>query len=183
MILMSRHLTEYLDIPEHIVIRINLAWEHSVDQLLNDISKLNHSIFLDMPIGRKKPPANQWPFELVNEIASKIPNIHYLGVSNVDTVEQLTEYISKIDSQLQIVPKIESVEAAQNIDQLINILPKKPPLHRYIMIDHDDMCSDIIKRSLDPALLYTDFIFPVIQKCKKQDVGVLRTAGVVFCDH
>jgi hypothetical protein len=50
------------------------------------------------------------------------------------------------------------------------------------MIDHDDLFSDMIKNNIDPSALYNQYILPIVRRCKKYDVRVLRTAGVVFCD-
>ena len=41
----------------------------------------------------------------------------------------------------------------------------------YIMLDHDDLCSDIIRHGLDPAIMYTDYIFPLTDFCKDNNIN------------
>jgi len=185
MILISRHLTDYLDIPDFFIVRINLAWEHNLEELLNHISLINNPIFLDIPIGRKKPPNNTWNNSEIIQACIQEPLIQYLAISNVecnnDYAQIQTDLVSaQIHNRVCIVPKIESIKAVQNIDEIVTSLFTMP--QRTIMIDHDDLFSDMIKNSVDPSLLYTEYILPLVRKCKKYDVRVLRTAGVVFCD-
>lgn len=185
MILVSRHLTDYIDVPDFFTIRINLAWEHDIEELLNHISMLKNDIFLDIPINRKKPPNNKWDINKIIKACQDEPLIKYLAISNVEEPKDYEEILYAI-SNLQelynvcIVPKIESVKAAEHIELIIGGLPKIP--QRTIMIDHDDMFTDLMSRDIDPSTLYTNYILPIIRKCKKYDVRVLRTAGVVFTD-
>lgn len=186
MILVSRHLTDYIDVPDYFIIRINLAWEHDMSELLNHISKLNNDIFLDIPINRKKPPNNSWDVSKIIQACVTEPLIKFLAVSNVESPEDYAE-IKKGLQQTQILdrvciaPKIESVFAAKNIENIVSDLPKTP--QRTIMIDHDDMFSDMVAKNIDSSLLYTDYILPIVRKCKRYDVRVLRTAGIIFTDR
>lgn len=186
MILVSRHLTDYMDIPNNFIVRINLAWEHNLEQLMQHISFLNNPIFLDIPIDRKKPPNNQWNICSIIQATINEPLIKFLAISNVESAAIIREYrelLSKnnIDERVCIVPKIESIAAIENIEEIVNLLPTIP--QRTIMIDHDDLFSDIIKKNKDPGGLYTEYILPSIRKCKRYDVRVLRTIGVAFSDN
>lgn len=184
MILVSRHLTDYLKIPDYFIIRINLAWEHDLPELLNHISKLNHDVFLDVPTNRKKPPNNEWDMKNILEACQQEPLIKYLAISNVECIEDYQDILTSIiglNLSVCIVPKIESVKAANNIETIVSHLPTSP--QRTIMIDHDDMFSDMVSKDIDPSLLYTEYILPIIRKCKKYDVRVLRTAGIIFTDR
>lgn len=185
MILVSRHLTDYIDLPDYFVIRINLAWEHNLEELLNHISLLHNPIFLDIPIGRKKPPNNNWQTDDILKACIEEPLIQYLAISNVESSLHYKEIQEKliendIAARVCIVPKIESIKATENIEEIVNALWTIP--QRTIMIDHDDLFSDMVKNGVDSSLLYSQYILPLVRKCKKYDVRVLRTAGVVFCD-
>jgi hypothetical protein len=185
MILVSRHLTDYIDLPDYFVIRINLAWEHDIAELLNHISLLHNPIFLDIPIGRKKPPNNEWNTNDIIQACVQEPLIQYLAVSNVESSEHYQEVKNSLEScaiqsRVCIVPKIESIKATQNIENIL--LGLNTELQRTIMIDHDDLFSDLIRNNIDPSTLYNQYVLPVVRRCKKYDVRVLRTAGVVFCD-
>ena len=186
MILVSRHLTEYIDLPDYFIIRINLAWETNLEVLLNHISSLKNPIFLDIPIGRKKPPNNTWNTDDIIKACLEEPLIQYLAISNVESTEHYSVIRSKLaknnlSSRVCIVPKIESILAADNIDIIVAGLDTEP--QRTIMIDHDDLHADMVKNGIDSSLLYNKFVLPIVRKCKKYDVRVLRTAGVVFCDN
>lgn len=185
MILVSRHLTDYIDLPGYFVIRINLAWEHNLEELLNHISLLSNPIFLDIPVGRKKPPNNCWEIADIIKACNEEPLIQYLAISNVESPQDYTKIQTalsntSIQCRVCVVPKIESTKAVENIEEIVNYLDTIP--QRTIMIDHDDLFSDMIKQNIDSSLLYSQYILPLVRKCKKYDVRVLRTAGVVFCD-
>jgi hypothetical protein len=186
MILVSRHLTDYIDFPPYFIIRINLAWEHDLQELLNHISTLSNPIFLDIPIGRKKPPNNQWNIDNIITACKEEPLIQYLAISNVECQKDYNEIQQKLTNdhltnRVCIVPKIESIKAVENIDNIIIALDTEP--QRTIMIDHDDLFTDLMKNNVEPSKLYNEYILPVVRKCKKYDTRVLRTAGVVFCDN
>jgi len=188
MILASRHLTDYIDLPEHFVIRINLAWEHDIEELLGHIAKLKNDIFLDIPIDRKKPPNNEWELDEIFGACKEESSIKYIAISNVEKAEDIDEWYDclkrhNLEHQICIVPKIESVQAATNIGNILIALPSPNLMtQKTIMIDHDDMFSDIVKLGLDSNSLYTDYIIPIVRACKRRDVRVLRTAGIVFTD-
>ena len=48
------------------------------------------------------------------------------------------------------------------------------------MIDHDDLCADLVRQDQDPAVMYTDYINPLLAICKVNGCQALRTQGVVF---
>ena len=54
-----------IPIPEGSIFRINLAWINTLDELKSILMKYEHSkIFMDLPIGRTKPPNNKYSFGL-----------------------------------------------------------------------------------------------------------------------
>ena len=54
MLIISQNITDYeLDFPKDTILRINLAWCNSLDELESILKKnANHGIFVDLPIGR-----------------------------------------------------------------------------------------------------------------------------------
>ena len=60
MLIISQNAINYeLGIPKDTVLRINLAWCNSIDDLESILKKnSNYGIFVDLPIGRVKPPNN-----------------------------------------------------------------------------------------------------------------------------
>ena len=193
MLLMSRHLTEYNIVPAGAVIRINLAWEPSLEKLEEHLDTLTHHVFLDIPFGRKKPPCNTYTTEDILHICEGYDSIRYLGVSQVEEQEQLMTWIVKAPSKINVVPKIESMQGIKNIESICNVL--RTP--KTIMLDHDDLFQDLCTQNtvavplipgetyghIDPSRMYEDWINPLISECDKMGVRVLRTAGVVFTER
>ncbi len=54
MLLISQNLAKYnMGFPKDAVFRVNLAWVNNIQELIDTLKKhKNHSIFLDLPIGR-----------------------------------------------------------------------------------------------------------------------------------
>ena len=139
-----------------------------------------------IPAPRKKPPNNVWKTSDIIAACVQEPLIQYLAISNVESYEDCREIHDALEScqlhnKVCIVPKIESIKGVNNIDDTLDALYTNP--QRTIMIDHDDLFTDLVKNNIEPSHLYTIYILPLIRKCKKYDVRVLRTAGVVFCDN
>ena len=179
MLLMSRHLTEYNIVPANAVIRINLAWEPSLEDLRIHLAELTHHVFLDIPSGRKKPPSNNHNMSDIFDICRDHSSIKYLGISQVEDPEQLMPWIVK--TSVNIVPKIESIKGIQNIEEVCKVL-RKPSI---IMLDHDDLFQNLCDNrslSVEPSRMYEDWINPLLEKCKNIGVRVLKTAGIVFTE-
>jgi len=74
----SQNLMNYnIPIPEGSIFRINLAWINTLDELKTILKKYEYSkIFMDLPIGRTKPPNNKYSFDdLMPILLIKIFNI------------------------------------------------------------------------------------------------------------
>ena len=50
------------------------------------------------------------------------------------------------------------------------------------MLDHDDLYSILIKNK-EPATKFTDYIKKLTEFCRKNNVVLLRTIGVIFSDE
>ena len=179
MILISRHLTEYGLVPANAVVRINLAWEASAEQLGNHLLQIENPVFLDVPVGRIKPPLYRWNPGDVVEMVSLYENIRYVGVSNVGEPDDLMFWIVKLPKRVTIVPKIESVWACRNFRQIEQVLG--PP--KTVMLDHDDLFHDMIRRGEPPGDLYVKYVDEMADFCRREGISLLRTAGVVFSNE
>ena len=73
----SQNITNYgIPIPDDSILRINLAWINTLDELKTILEKHVHSkIFLDLPIGRTKPPNNKYSFDDLITIITSNKNI------------------------------------------------------------------------------------------------------------
>jgi citrate lyase beta subunit len=176
----SQNIINYgIPVPENSILRINLAWINSIKELEIILQKNNNSdIFLDLPVGRTKPPNNKYSFEDVVLILQKNENIQYLAISNVNSAENIKELIKKIPKQVSLVPKIESPEGVKNIGEIIKVLGDK----KIIMLDHDDLYSNLIKKNEKPEK-FKEYILNLSNFCQKNNVIMLRTIGVIFSDE
>ena len=176
----SQNISNYnIDIPNDSILRINLAWVNTMDELVSLLKKHESSqIFLDLPIGRTKPPNNKYSFNDLIKIISINKNVRYFAISNVNSSNDLIEFIAKVPSHVTIVPKIESPDGVANIDEITKSLGNE----KIIMLDHDDLFSNLIKRNENPEK-FKEYITNLTDFCKKNNVVMLRTIGVIFSDE
>jgi citrate lyase beta subunit len=175
---MSRHLTEYNVVPAGAVIRINLAWEPSLDKLGEHLDELTHHIFLDVPCGRKKPPNHSYTMNDIMHMVLQYRQIKYVAISQIEEVEQVQPWVRCMGKAVNIVPKIESRRGIENIRDITDCLGSR----KTIMLDHDDLFQEMIVNGVNPDDLYEVWIKQLLIECKHIGVRVLRTAGVVFSD-
>ena len=180
MLILSQNITNYnISTSEDSVLRINLAWCNSIEELKRILDKRKQSkIFLDLPIGRLKPPNNKYSMDELIPILECYEQINYFAVSNVESAEDLLPFLDKIPKRISIVPKIESPDAIIKIDEIVNALKDDK---KTIMLDHDDLFSSILRKKEDPES-FQDYIRKLIDYCEKNNVSLLRTVGVVFSD-
>ncbi len=188
MLLVSSHILDCNEVklPDDVVIRVNLAWLAGYNMACMKLEQIKYDIFLDNPIDRVKPPSNKYTMSDIVCLINKFPNIKYLAVSNVEHGVDLVPFqIAIYPSHVKIVPKIETIEGIKNIQNIVDIIycVNSIPLivsMNYIMLDHDDLCSDLIRNGVDPSLMYIDYINPLIKFCKANNINLLRTQGVIF---
>jgi len=176
----SQNLTNYdIPLPENSIFRINLAWINTLEELRSLLKKYtNNEIFLDLPIGRTKPPNNKYSFEDLISILVSNKNIKYFAISNVNSSDDIKKFIDKIPEHVSLVPKIESPEGVLNIKDITDTLGDE----KIIMLDHDDLYSNLIKKNENPEK-FKDYITNLTEFCQKNNVMVLRTIGVVFSNE
>ena len=181
MLLISQNIKNYYNfkLPDDVVLRINLAWCNSLDELEKIISNVKDSkLFLDLPQGRIKPPNNKYSLDEMVPILESNPQIKYFAVSNVEGKKDLDPFLEKIPKNIIIVPKIESPKAVDNIKEIFESLREKKKM---VMLDHDDLFSSIIKQNIDKNQ-FEIYIQRLAKFCSKNNVLLLRTVGVMFSD-
>jgi citrate lyase beta subunit len=179
--IISQNTTNYgIQVPNDTILRINLAWCSSVKQLKTILDKhKNNSIFLDLPIRRIKPPNNKYTLDDLVPVISSYNQIRYFAISNVESSDDLEDYIQKIPPNIILVPKIESPTAIQNISEIVNAIPTD---EKVLMLDHDDLFSKIIKNN-EPVDNFKKYIQKLSDYCNSNKIILLRTIGVMFSDE
>ena len=179
--IISQNIINYgIEIPDDTILRINLAWCSSVKQLRNILEEhKNNSIFIDLPIKRIKPPNNKYTLNDLISVISSYNQIKYFAISNVESANDLEDYIQKIPPNIILVPKIESPIAIQNVSEIVNAIPTD---EKILMLDHDDLFSKIIKNneSIDS---FQNYIQKLSDYCNSNKIILLRTIGVIFSDE
>ena len=179
--IISQNIINYgIEVPDNTILRINLAWCSSVKQLRNILEEhKNNSIFIDLPIKRIKPPNNKYTLNDLISVISSYNQIKYFAISNVESANDLEDYIQKIPPNIILVPKIESPIAIQNVSEIVNAIPTD---EKILMLDHDDLFSKIIKNneSIDS---FQNYIQKLSDYCNSNKIILLRTVGVMFSDE
>jgi len=175
----SQNLKNYnISIPDDAILRINLAWINTLDELKSLLKKYENSkIFLDFPIGRTKPPNNKYSLDDLLRIIVSNKNINYFAVSNVNSADDLKRFTDKVPEHVSLVPKIESPEGVLNIKEITDMLGDE----KIIMLDHDDLYSNLIKKNENPEK-FKNYIIDLTEFCQKNNIIMLRTIGVIFSD-
>jgi len=179
LIITSQNLANHeINLPKDAIFRINLAWCDSIAEFENILNRhKNNYFFVDLPINRVKPPNNKYTIEDLMPIIKSHDHIRYFAVSNVESSDDLKKYIEILPNHIIIVPKIESPAAVDNIEDIVNVLPQE----KIVMLDHDDLFSSLLKQN-KPASDFKDYIKKLVTYCKKNNVKLLRTIGIVFSD-
>jgi len=180
MFLISQNIENYnITLPKDFVFRINLAWCNSLEELKEKLLKnKNTDFFIDLPIGRIKPPNNKYSLEDLIPIIEDNQQIKYFAVSNVESKNDLQQFLDKLPEHLNIVPKIESPTGVENIKEICDQLRTE---RKIIMLDHDDLFSSIIKNNGDKEN-FQEYIKKLVNFCNQNNVSLLRTVGVMFSD-
>ena len=180
MLLASQNMLNYdLMLPKDVVFRINLAWCNTLKELKSILSNNKKSeFFLDLPVGRIKPPNNRYSLDDIISIIKENSSIRYFAVSNVENSSDLQPFLDKLPDYINIVPKIESSKAVLNIREICDSLKTE---RRIVMLDHDDLFSSIIRNNEDKNS-FQEYIKKLISFCDEENISLLRTVGVMFSD-
>ena len=94
-------------------------------------------------------------------------------------MSNLDSFRNVIPEHITIVPKIESPQGVQNIDEIVNSLNSS---EKVIMLDHDDLYSNILKAKKNISSFQT-YVSELKNYCQDNNVVLLRTIGVIFSDE
>ena len=180
MLLVSQNIGNYeISIPDDTIFRVNMAWCNSIPELEEKLTKNSNSkFFIDLPIGRIKPPNNRYTLDEMIPVLENNENVKFFAVSNVESSNDLKEFLEKVPDRISIVPKIESPNGVLNIDDICTALKSK---EKVVMLDHDDLFSNIV-RNKEKKENFQMYIKKLDDYCQKNKISLLRTVGVVFSD-
>jgi pyruvate kinase len=171
MLLLSNNLKGKIEFPAKHIVRVNSAWVKSEKDLNKILSENKDSdVFLDFPSGRTKPPKPTLTLMQLLQTMRLHKNIKYFAVSNAEDEEQL-ENIKNLMGDVQLVPKIETLEGVRKIEKILRASKCKK-----IMLDKDDMWVDCKA----DCKVYENAIGILKDKCSELGIKVLELKGVVF---
>ena len=179
MLIVSQNLSNYdVELPSHVVFRINLAWISDLKSLTQILEKFpERNIFLDLPKNRTKPPNNKYSIDELKPILESFSNIKYFAISNINSINDLQPFQEILGDKIILVPKIESPEGIKNIGSICDSLK----IEKIVMLDHDDLYSSMIKQN-DDKNNFQKYIKSLVDYCDENNVKLLRTIGVIFGD-
>lgn len=161
-----------VDTPNDAVIRINTAWVNTVKALEEELLAIGdeYEVYLDYPIGRKKPPLPQITWGELLDIVERHENIKYFAWSNAEKPEDLAFAREKLPERVMIVPKIETLVGVLHLEKIVEAAKTK-----LIMIDKEDLYT----AAKDPEL-YQHFLEHARKKAKTLGVEAIELKGVIF---
>lgn len=179
MLIISQNLVKYrMPFPKGTIYRINLAWINNINELVKILKQHeNQPIFLDLPIGRVKPPNNKYSMEDLVPLIESYKQIKYFAISNVESPDDMSRHLRLLPNII-IVPKIESPAGINNIKEITDSL-RDPKM---VMLDHDDLYR-VLERKNEASSKFTIYIDKLVDFCKKNNITLLRTRGVIFSDE
>jgi len=181
MIIVSQNMANYdIPLPRGCIYRINLAWVNEINELKSLLKKhTNQKIFLDLPVGRTKPPNNKYTLDDLIPILNEYSNIKFLAISNVNNKNDVIKYLHDLPKSITLVPKIESTDGIDNINEIIDTIPSQDKI---VMLDHDDLYSSIMAKH-NSSSLFKKYFLELSDFCNENNVILLRTVGVIFSDE
>ena len=178
MIIASQNILNYgVELPAGAFLRLNLAWHYnlkSAKKLLYEYE--GYEIFLDVPMGRKKPPNFTHEINDIMALVANFSNIEYVAISNIENSGQVI-YYQGLFSRVKIVPKIETYIGIRNARDIIQALNYRD---KVIMLDHQDLHSDLISMGREDE--YLELVGILEKTCQEKGALLLRTVGVVFSE-
>lgn len=176
MLVVSNHLlnTSDLPFPGHVVVRVNVAWIPTKDELISTLSKITHDIYLDYPQGRTKPPRPKISLDDAISMAHRFPKVKHFAVSNVEDPEAIFAIKVQLPSRVALVPKIETKKGIENLEAIVAKIQ-----NRHIMFDKEDLYIDVNRDAIE----FERLVELTRQKSKALGIGILELHGVVFLPY
>jgi len=174
MLIISQHAKLlHIPFPDYTVFRVNVAWVKSRKELFHLLGEIKNDVFLDFPEGRFKPPTPVLGFDDLLEAIEKFDNIKYFGMTNVKKAKNIIEMRKKIPERILLIPKIESREGVDNLEEIAGQLRKN---ENYIMLDKEDLYTDLKNHKE----LFEKYVRLVRDKSKRSNIKVIELQGVIF---
>lgn len=174
MLLISNNIESLgMKFPEDVVVRINTAWVNTYEALDKELKRLeayNLPIYLDYPIGRKKPPLPKMTWENILEFAYNCKLVKYVAWSNAEKPEALLEARKDLPDSVMLVPKIETLIGVLNLEEIV-----KASQTKVIMIDKEDLAS-----AANDPIVYQHFLEYARKKADTLNVKAIELKAVVF---
>ncbi|MEK7585331.1 MAG: hypothetical protein AAB455_02375 [Patescibacteria group bacterium] len=176
MIIVSNHLLSKtkLSFPDHVVVRVNIAWVKSEAELKKILTEIKHDIYLDYPQGRTKPPKPTLDLAQAIALAKKHKHVKYFAVSNVEDPEAIGKIRKQLPKNIELVPKIETKKGVRNIEKIVAKIKNK-----YLMLDKEDLYLDVDR----DADTFECLIELAREKSRQSGTQILELHGVVFSPH
>jgi len=176
MIIVSNYLLDKTDLhfPDHVVVRVNVAWQKDLEQLRGILKNTRHDIYLDYPQGRTKPPKPKISLAETIAMAHQFPRVKYFAVSNVEDPENIFKIKERLPAHIEIVPKIETELGIHNLEQIVQKIQNK-----YIMFDKEDLYIDVNR----DAEKFENLVNLTKKKGKEIGISILDLHGVVFLPY
>lgn len=171
MIISNNALKFFDKLPSDLIIRINVAWSKSVEELLTIIHNSTHPIYLDCPTGRSKPPVPKIPLEEVIKIANDNYRVKYFAFSNAEDPDMVEELRKKVNSRIKLVPKIETTTGVSHMFAIC-----KAAQTDMIMLDHEDLYVNVNHNSE----LFNAHMESVFEQGKKFNIKIYKVQGIIF---
>lgn len=171
MIISNNALKLFDKLPSNIIIRINVAWCKTLNELKTIVENSTHPIYLDCPTGRLKPPITKIKLSSVIKIANKSHRVKYFACSNAEDHLKIKELRNLINDRIQLVPKIETVKGIKNMVKICNY-----GMTDMIMLDHEDLYINVNHNNK----LFNKYMNIVIQKGKKHKIKIYKVQGIIF---
>ena len=171
MIISNNALKLFDVLPTDLVIRINVAWQHSIEELQTIIDNSTHPIYLDYPTGRTKPPKPAIPLEGVIRIANSSHRVKYFAFSNAEDPIYVADLRKQVRANVKLVPKIETVVGVENLVAIC-----KAAGTDMVMLDHEDLYVNVNHNSDE----YNKQRSKALQVGKDNAIDVYIVKGIIF---
>lgn len=170
--IISNNALKYFDVlPKDLIIRINIAWCSSVEQLLTIIHNSTHPIYLDCPTGRTKPPVPTILLDDAIKIANDNYRVQYFAFSNAESPAMVRELRQRIQPRIKLVPKIETVKGVNNMELICKLGDTD-----MIMLDHEDLYVNVNHDSE----LFNLNMNRVMETGRVHNIKVFKVQGIIF---
>jgi len=174
MIIVSNNLTGKIPLSRKLIVRINMAWVETREELEKLIRDNKRHIFLDFPKGRTKPPKPVLMMEDAIAVMKKYRRIKYFAISNAEKIEEMLSLRKAVPYKIKIIPKIETTMG-------INHLPflAKAAKTDTVLLDKEDLYLHVNKSNS----FFTQLVKKTRHICSQENIKLLELQGVIFAER